>query len=530
MSYQDAKDSLLALGNKSAGDLIRANDWNNLVIRITDMGDELNGALLTLQDFVGTSADTSAAATLSGRVQTLEEQDVVLREEYDNLQTQLAPLLDQFNITLQTTSVNAIMGQTAVISARVSNLSGEVPNPRPWVDFVCTWGRLSAQSGFTTRPGEDGKSISVQVNSEGIASIRVMAAASGSLNEAQSLQLGQFFQTSVGGGGGSVGEAIINSATSSDNTMQPVYQMISQQYQVQSGVNGLQQFADSFYADSLVNGGYHWGTGFVSGSWQDHRTTVLAFVKADSDPTTPDQSRGVSSIQLNFRDWVSPWIIDYFDIPSPEIDDFVPQFIPRIIPDDLRGSLIGFNDEVLGLIQNDGLIGRHRGYKLADTVIGQVGAELVNPVPFMSELRQTSQQAIAAQQTMDVLQVAMPEFANNSSGGASVLQAMIGQASQSAGVRDGVANVRAQITDVENVVGVVNEQVSSVSSNVTSLNTRLAQTESRGQSIQTSLLDISSRVDEIPTLDESGVRTRLQEISAVLGVIRTGVDNFPIGG
>lgn len=524
MSYIDADDALNAFANKTAGDLIRADDWNNLVSGISSLSGELHSLIQNLQQTVGDPLDATDAPSLHGRVRALEEQnnaqDIELREEFKVFKTQVEPLLNQYQMTLQTSKTSYLLGGTAEITAQVLDLNGEVPNPLPWVDFVVTWGKVSPVSGFVTREGMGGDSISVRVNSEGIARVKISAFYNKWLSQTQELQVQQFFQTNMSGG--VLEDIVLGAGTSQDAGLEASYNLMTDQYQA-SGDHGFKVLANGYYADTLVDGGKQWG--ILTGQWKDHRTTVLAFAKADGNPATPDQSRASASMQLNFRDWIGPWVINYFDIPPIVIEEFRPRFEPRINPDDYYVSLDAIQELLEDEMSGQGLLGRHRGLKVADLALDDLNVG--DPPSFMGQLKRTTKDAILSQQIMDVLQVGIPAFSNNGSENV-MMHALIAQNKDTAATVNNVLAVQKQVSQVDSNMTNMLSQVTAVESGISGLTTRMNKTETTSLNIHTSLTDISSRIDGISDLDATGVINRLQEINANIGTIQLGIQNLPI--
>lgn len=523
MSYEDAKTDLQELGKKSAGDLIRADDWNQLVDKIAALGDQLLARIDSLEGFVGSPADEVGSDTLSGRVKALEQQDIVMREEFEALENQIQPLLNQYQITLETDDPSYLIGEMATITATVTDLNGDPPDQLLWVDFVASWGKITEEPGFTSRKGMGGDSISVRTNNDGVARIRISSEQSRSLTGEQEFQVSQFFMTSIGEESETVGGTIKKSVNSNDSGLKESFSLIKSQYQT-VGNHGMKVLADNYYANNIIGSGNFWGGIIAPGHWNDHRTTVIALVKEDADPTSADTSHGTSSIQINFRDWVGPWVKDYFDILPEEVEVFKPKFEPKIKFDDYKGTLDLFQGEMDNLIRSGGLIERQKNIKIAMEAIDQIG--VTDPPPFMQELKDTSKNSLLMQQTMDILEAGVPEFASGPDKGV-VMKAFVGQAKGAAGIEDKVASVNTKVSVVEQGVSSANEKIGSVENNIVNLNSRMNNTETTSLNIHSSLSNITNKMDGIEDLDQTAVKGRLQEISSALGVIKLDIENLP---
>ncbi len=69
------------------------------------------------------------------------------------------------------------------------------PNTRPWVDFVTVWGTLKAAPGFTSRGGAGDQTLSVRVDSEGIAQVLIRSARAEAFAEEEELEVEGFLAT-----------------------------------------------------------------------------------------------------------------------------------------------------------------------------------------------------------------------------------------------------------------------------------------------------------------------------------------------
>jgi len=157
MSLATAITDIAALAPKSAGHLIRPQDWNTLIAALGEFG-----VTLTAHDADVTDLKSRVTA-LEGSLATVSAQVTALDSRLDALETQVTPLLGQYLVTLSCERANYAMGEQCELIARVTNLSGApLPAPFPWVDFVAAWGRLRAQAGFVTRAGASDNSLSVR--------------------------------------------------------------------------------------------------------------------------------------------------------------------------------------------------------------------------------------------------------------------------------------------------------------------------------------------------------------------------------
>src|SRR5712692_6732225 len=140
-----------ALAPRAAGQLITSADWNALVAASKSVQDALN----SLSQAVDTRL--SAVETEANQIKT-QLQTVVTDL------TALEAIVRQYShVTLKPSQAVYTLGETAVITAQVTDVAGQPPvfhdANRPWVTFVCTWGRLRAVPGFTTSGGEGDRTV-----------------------------------------------------------------------------------------------------------------------------------------------------------------------------------------------------------------------------------------------------------------------------------------------------------------------------------------------------------------------------------
>src|SRR5690349_10298195 len=121
-------------GGKSAGELIRAELWNNVMAALDELAASVDSRFETVTTSL--TAIGERVTALSGTVERLET-DV---GTFEGLLTQY------FKVSLSTTRLTFATGEEATIVAEVRDLQGNpiafAPNDRPWIDFVTVWGHL----------------------------------------------------------------------------------------------------------------------------------------------------------------------------------------------------------------------------------------------------------------------------------------------------------------------------------------------------------------------------------------------------
>lgn len=510
MSVESEIAALAKLDGKADGQLIRSDDWNQLVNGVINIGKELQLLLQGLDGRVAalettTAQNTTDISDLQTRVAALESSDASQQETLDAL----APLRQQYRITLQTTQTSFVLGQVAEITARVQTLTGEVPSPLPWVDFFCSWGKLRAADGFTARAGAGDRALSVQVNSQGIARVLVTAEHAAGLSAAEEAQVNDALQATIEDTGLTVAETLKQTATPADSRVRGAFRVVSNEYK-RTGSQAVRHWADAYYQYN----GFQYG-GFATGSWRDNRTTVMAFVKNDIDPRTPDFSRGASSIQVNFRDWVSNWVFEYLDDVVLEVAEIV-EVVGNRVTDDYEVSINGIRDAMAERFAQKGLIGRQKDMMAAERAMDQV--EVVDPPPFMGVLTQTVKQAVNTQMKLDVLEFSGPAAAAGVDGGAA-LNALVGQAAA-------VGAVTGKIEAADAGVKTISAEVAGIRQSVDTLGLQLETTREVGQALQVSLSDIENKVVAIDPLNQETLQGTLAQINARIGEIKSNIGNF----
>lgn len=477
------------LDEKSAGHLIRHNDWNDLV-----------GVVSRLAAAVKTVIDADLINRLNAvevKVNTLTSTTVPsILERLEDVESSIEPLLQNYVMTMRSSRQHYALGEVCEITVQVTNLQSEFVNPRPWVDFVCSWGKLRAASGFaSSQLGEGGNSLSVQVNAEGIAKV-LLSAGVALANAQQELQMAAIMNNVVEGETYTVAEAVMQAPTPGDSRVKKAYRQMHMEY----------ERADSpvwrTYADGYQLGKYgKWGGSIAQGEWDYHYATVMAFARPDGNPTTPDGARAAASIQISFRDWVSSWGIDYVE----EDDELVVELerdLGGIIAIDEENPLDKLWHRVEEMIVDKGIWGRQKYFEAGQRVLNN-GVTTGDP---LRTTRDQASKALAAQAAADLSQM---QAGGGRYRGAPVMGAYMAQGTRTENISKQVAAVSAEAT-----------QAKGLSESVAVLEGRMQSTEQLGRAIQGSLQLINENVRGINALDETSLKGGVQKISAEIAAIR----------
>jgi hypothetical protein len=392
-SYEEvAMDELVdRLGNKRAGQLIKSEDWNGLVAAIEELSATVDARFASIDDRLEELAGgvDALAADFGGFRQTVE------------------PLLGEYyRLTMETARSGYAIGELAEITARVTDLRGESldltnEEDRPWIDFVvASWGQLKPASGFESLGGAGDRAISVRTDAQGIARVLLRSDHAEGFTDEDEAEVAVSLETTLPTTNISIAQTILSAATPIEAKEMGAFRTLTTEYDRTDAVR-VRNYADAYFSKNtaLITGVIR---PLFTHRWLDYRSTVMAFARRDGDPLTPDQSRGVSSLQVTFRDWIAPWIItDYFVETSALVENFRDRLVPKITSN-LGESVVNVRAEVGELVLDRGLIGRQRDYR----VIRGALDELTTPQPpaFLNTLTRSMQNAISVQQALESAQ------------------------------------------------------------------------------------------------------------------------------
>lgn len=410
-------------GGKVNGELIKSADWNGMLAKVEEMLDTVATELGTRIDSLELRADGLEART------TAAEGRLDAAEATLNLVRDRLPRLD-----LNTTTTRFAIGQRGTITAQATTLDGsplDLSNPatRPWIDFITVWGTLKAADGFTSRGGAGDQTLSVQVNSEGIARVQIRAPHAELFAEEEEQEIEGFLSTRPQAeSSATIADMVLASNTPRDATMNFAYQAISVEYDRtgSSSTPVFQRYVDAYYVNQPSRAAGDYASIFTQ-RWRDYRATVMAFLKPDSNPTTADGALASASIQVTFRDWIAPWVIvDYLPGLGGLQLDYGNRF-RNLIGSSLGPSITGIVGEVDDIIRGKGLIGRQRDLLAVDAAIGSLPFDR-DPPPFMPDLVQAIQFGSQVQHSMFYSQAVTP----GDSGGALGFGAIAGSTGRAA--------------------------------------------------------------------------------------------------
>ena len=450
-------------GGKQPGELIQAKDWNGLIDGIEALETALDTRVKTLETQVN-----ERLAALDQRVGTLDA-------GFKDLKSTVDLLLGQARrVSLQTSRVRYAIGELAEITARVTDARGNplAETARPWVDFVSSWGHLRPVAGFVSIAGTGDRTLSVQVNAQGEAKVQLRSEhAEGFTTEAET-HVATSLTTVLPNTGKSVLTHILEASTPMEANLRGAFQVVSQEYDRVDAVN-VRDYVDTYFVrnPTRVVGKL---PALSHDTWRDYRSTVLAFVKGDSDPSTPEPGQGVCSIQVTFRDWIGPWIhLDYL----PKSKDIVPELgnlFQNNVGKDFAETTVRFKDRLAERVKDKGLIGRQRDFQAAFTALDNLSGTAAGRAAFVGDAARSIRGAVSLQQTLESSEVI--QFTSTSQAG---LEALTGVAVQSQAVasaaQEEVAKVRSEHQKLRDDLTREDGPISTLSKTVSNFSGRIEQ-------------------------------------------------------
>lgn len=479
------------IGGKVAGELIRSEDWNALVTAI----EELETVLSARID--GVEAQVSA---LDNRIAETEA-------DLAELATRVEPLFDRYRVNLRTARVSYVLGEAAEITVELRDLVNEkipfTPANRPWIDLVTPWGKLAAAPGVESLGGAGSRAISVRANTDGIARAILRAEVVDADEDAEA-EVSASLGTMVGGK--TIAQNLITASTPAEAKSTGTFQVLTEHYDNPSAKR-VKGFVDSYYASNATK-----VTGKIvppfTQRWYDHRATVVAVAKNDSDPLTPDSGRGVSSIQVTFRDWIGPWLI--LDYVNPlETIKLVPQitaqFTPKVTGDPVQSILL-LKDGVKDVVREEGLVGKLRDYMVVGEALDQLSVPQHGDI--VPQVAGAVKHAVMLQQMLETAEVATAGVAEKA--------ALDAFAETSVKADSSVADVLGQVQTLQATVGKVDAEFSSMQEKVGSLDGKVTTTLGTTiQQLDSELKTVSGKVEVLKELDPTSVRSKLVEIDGL---------------
>ena len=381
------------LGGRTPGELIRSQDWNDLVAAVEGIQTALAASIAA----VDAKVDAGLAA-LDARVAALEAQITSITEA-------VQPLGQMRRLALRTERSHYLLGQTAHLVARVTDLRGEAlslsdPATRPWVDFVATAGKLQRDPAFTSVGGEGDQAMSVRVNEQGEARVFLVSEEDDEDEDSPGRRtMAATLETRVPETNLSIAETFLSAATPQDAQVTTAFRAISRTYD-QVAARDVRLYLDRhFTLRPKVPPIIAIDPPILIGRWRDRRYTVLAFVQGDNEPGTAEPNQGASSIQVRFRDWIGPWFhLDYVREIGPIKEAVKERFRPKI-DRNAAATAERIKLDIKESVRGKGLLGRQREFLAITQGLDEVS--VADPPPFLPALTATLKNAVGVQQAFE---------------------------------------------------------------------------------------------------------------------------------
>jgi hypothetical protein len=523
-----ANDLVSNLGNKAPGQLIKSADWNSLVHAVQLIGQSLNARVTSLETTVNENF-----AAVNNQIQEADNQIAGLTAELSALQTKFNAVLGQYyRVTMETSKATFALGELAQVTARVTDLMGnplDLTNPadRPFIDFVASYGRLKAVSGFDSLGGVDDRTLSVRTDAAGVARAVLRAEHVEGFTDEDENEIAATLTTRLPNNA-TVAEVIARANTPMEANIATAFSAMTAEYDRPDGLS-LRSYVDSYYINnkSRITGRITPNlSDHVRTRWRDYRSTVMAFAKRDNDPLTPDQARGVSSIQITFRDWISPWIIlDYTDdaLTRPLVDDFRAVVKPHITKEfDESVSLL--KDEVVRAVADKGLVGKIRTYQVMSRAFNSLAID--DPPPFLNNVTRSLQNAVNIQSTLAPTQFGSIGLAGQEVAFEVFTDAAIRANSNTAGLSQQLGGLQLNLDDLTGKLDSNAEGLTKTRRDLDVLGTNLTGISNELPTLRAAASDVGNLRDKVGSLDNAlnNPATGLASLRDQIGAARSGLN------
>ena len=294
-------------------------------------------------------------ATLSPDQQILQELGA-LRETVSAMKTVLD---SQHKVTMRRVGGQPFLGQPVTMTARVTDMLTDRPRIGVPVTFVATRGRLRTADGFT----QQGESVSVKTNVEGVARVTLFSSASEDLLNSQQSAL----QTIL--------RSLDTEALTPNDTLEGL-RSLARAYRWDANLQ-FRKAVDVYFranTDRLTN-----TVNVVDfmRAWSVVEASVVAYA-GSADEQDTESVRGFSELTLKFRDWLGPLLQTLLTVTQED--------------GSLDGDLLGVKtssadegaliDGVYGKVKDfvsgqRGILGAYAGGKVAESSVRRfIGSEL----------------------------------------------------------------------------------------------------------------------------------------------------------
>ncbi len=504
MALPTSNANFAALAPRTAGQLITSADWNALVAASKTVQDTLNA--------LSQAVDARLTAVEAGVQQAKTDlQNTTARV------TALENTLRQYNrVTLKPTQAVYAIGETAVITATVTDITGQPINfpaqSRPFVTFVATWGRLRAVPGFESDAGLGDRTVTVRVNQQGVAQVRLQPDHAEFFDLDFEDDVSTTLNGKVGANARSAAEIIRTSETPGTARDAGAFQFLTKEYD-RSDSTHLRDYVDTYYQKypSRVSGK---GVVNVRQRWQDYRATVFCFVQNSADVNAPDFGRASAAVQITYRDWIGPWYnLDFSVNTGPLVVNYRDRLTPKFTAD-LKESVDNVRAEVNNIVKNQGLVRKQRDYRVVREALDQVN--IAQPPSFLNAVRESVQNAISIQQTLQTVQQQAADVPDQDVAFEVFTTAATRSDTSAAAANRSVAEVQKQLGSFQANLADAQNKMATLTNNLTSvgarLDTALADSGAVG-SLRLQVNTLKNQVTAFSALNPSDISSKLGAVT-----------------
>jgi hypothetical protein len=504
MSLPTGSADFTALAPRAPGQLITSNDWNALVAATKGLQDTLNA--------LSQAVDTQLTA-LGAEAQKLQDglQSTIARV------AALEGIVHQYSrVTLTAAQSLFAFGETAVISARVTDVSGQAVTfnnqNAPWVTFVATWGRLRAVPGFNSSSGQGDRTVTVQVNAQGLAQVRLQPDHTETFDVGFEDSIATTMAGTLPANSLSAAQIIRTSPTPNSAKETGALKFLSTEYD-RTDSTTMRDYVDTYYQKYPVR---------VSGKsvvpyppiWPDYRATVFCIVQNSNDVSAPDFGRASGAIQVAFRDWISPWYNLEYSFDTTTLQQTYRDRIAPKFTADLNESVTNVKNEVNAIVANQGMVRKQRDYRVIRDAMDQIN--LPKPPTFLNSVTQAVQSAIAMQQTVQSIQDRTAELPAQQVAFEVFTNAATRADTSVAATNSAVSAVQQQLSTVQASVTSAQTQMATLTNNLTAVGTRLdtalSDTGAVG-SLRLQLNTVKTQVGAFSQLNPTDISSKLGAVS-----------------
>ncbi len=504
MALPISNANLGALAPRNAGQLITSADWNALVAATKTVQDTLNA--------LSQAVDTRLTAVETG----VQQANADLQNTTARV-TALENTLHQYNrVTLKPTQAVYAIGETAVITATVADVSGQAMNfpaqSRPFVTFVATWGRLRAVPGFESDAGLGDRTATVRVNQQGVAQVRLQPDHAESFDLDFEDDVATTLNGKVAANNRSAAEIIRTAETPGTARDAGAFQFLTKEYDRTDSTH-LRDYVDTYYQKypARVSGK---GVVNVRQGWQDYRATVFCFVQNSADVSAPDFGRASAAVQIVYRDWIGPWYnLDYAVNTGPLVLTYRDRLAPKFTAD-LQESVDNVKAEVNSIVKNQGLVRKQRDYRVVREALDQVN--IAQPPSFLNAVTQSVQNAISIQQTLQTVQDQTAELPDQDVAFEVFTTAATRSDASVASANRAVSEVQKQLGTLQAGLSDTQNKMTTITNNLTVVGTRLDTALADSGAVGTLRLQVGTLKNQITAfsaLNPSDITSKLGAVT-----------------